>query len=78
MSESIASYPLFMQRSVILRRLKNGAGGLGTLSAIRAAEIMAGRHIKRENKTVEFNKTGVSIGGVQYQSIASYYEQNSI
>jgi hypothetical protein len=78
MSKSIASYPKNERRNVILRRIKNNGGGLGTLSALRAAEICAGRNIKKDKLTFEHNKSGVSIGGTQYQSVVSYFEQNSI
>ena len=78
MSKPIASYPKYEQRQVILRRIKNNGGGLGTLSALRAAEIMAGRHIKKNKLSFEHNKNGVAVGGTQYQSVASYFEQNNI
>lgn len=78
MSKPIASYPKHEQRQVIIRRIKNNGGGIGTLSALRAAEILAGRHIKRNKLTFEHNKTGVSVSGVQYQSVVSYFEQNNI
>jgi len=79
MSKPISSYPKYEQRQVVLRRIKNNGGGLGTLSAFRAAEIMAGRHIKKNKLTFEHNKNGgVSVNGVQYQSVVSYFEQNNI
>jgi hypothetical protein len=78
MSKPIASYPKSERRNVILRRIKNNGGGLGTLSALRAAEICAGRHIKKDKLSFEHNKNGVSVGGTQYQSVVSYFEQNSI
>jgi hypothetical protein len=78
MSKPIAGYPKWEQREVVLRRIKNNGGGLGTLSALRAAEIMAGRYIKKNKLTFEHNKQGVSVGGVQYQSVVSYFEQNNI
>ena len=78
MSKPIASYPKNERRNVILRRIKNNGGGLCTLSALRAAEILAGRHIKKNKLSFEHNKTGVSVGGVQYQSVVSYFEQNNI
>jgi hypothetical protein len=78
MSKPISSYPKYEQRQVIVRRIKNNGGGLGTLSALRAAEILAGRHIKKNKLTFEHNNSGVSVGGVQYQSVVSYFEQNNI
>jgi len=78
MSKPISSYPKYEQRQVVLRRIKNNGGGLGTLSALRAAEIMAGRHIKKNKLTFEHDKQGVSVGGTQYLSVVSYFEQNII
>jgi hypothetical protein len=78
MSNPIASYPKSEQRRVILRRIKNGAGGLGTLSALRAAEILAGRHIKKNALAFQHEKDGISVSGIRYQSVVSYFEQSNI
>jgi hypothetical protein len=78
MSKPIASYPKSERRSVIMRRIRNNAGGLGTVSAIRAAEIAAGRNIKKNEQSFEHNKNGVLIGGVQYQTVVHYFEQNEV
>ena len=78
MSKPIASYQKYEQKQVILRRIKNNGGGLGTLSALRAAEILAVRHIKKNKLSFEHNKNGVAVAGTQYQSVVSYFEQNNI
>jgi len=78
MSKSIASYPKGERRNVIVRRIKNNAGGLGTLSALRAAEICGGRHIKKNALTFEHTGDGISVNGIRYQSVASYFEQSNI
>ena len=77
MSKPIRSYAKYERREVILRRIKNNAGGLGTLSAKRAAEISAGRHIKKHGYKFEHSRDGILVNGVQYQSIESYFESTS-
>lgn len=73
MSKAIRSYPKSEQRTVIVRRILNHAGGLGTLSAVKAANILAGRHIRNNGLTFEHTKTGVSINGTHYDSVEDFF-----
>jgi len=78
MSKSIASYPKSERRNVIVRRIKNNAGGLGTLSSLRAAEIASGHYIKKNKLTFEHTSDGIAVSGIRYQSVVSYFEQSNI
>jgi len=47
MTKPIRSYPDFLKKEVIIRRIKNKTGGLGYLSALDAAKKI-GLNVKEE------------------------------
>jgi len=50
MSKAISSYPESEKAGVISRRLKNKAGGIGTLAAQDAIEAQKKPRVKKEEK----------------------------